>query len=135
RLTRGRIEERALSGGERLAPEPAAILEVQVEPPEHAEPAHRRQVERVHLRIVDLAREGLIRPADEIRGLVRALVPGLEFDERTAGVLAGAGEARAGDEEHPRDVRTRRQDGVDMLQHLAGARERAPAGSCTSTSV
>src|SRR5205823_6783603 len=106
RLTRGRIEERALSGGERLAPEPAAILEVQVEAPEHSEPAHRRQVERVHLRIVDLAREGLIRPADEIRGLVRALVPGLEFDERTGGVLAGAGEARAGDEEHPRDVRT-----------------------------
>ncbi len=88
---RGQAEELVARAPAALVAQPGAILELQLEAAGVAELAHGRRREDEDVRLLDRRRALLVRAPPPLRALSRApgaLVPGLEPDERDAGVLA-----------------------------------------------
>src|SRR3546814_340240 len=86
-----------------------------------AEALDRRRRQREGEAVLDLHEPAVHPPGDSACGILgAALAPVLQSDEGEAGILAGAGEAEAGDRHDALHRRLLPEGGLDLLDHLEG---------------
>src|SRR3546814_10650275 len=86
-------------GTQRVLPKAAAILQAEGEAAGGAEALDRRRRQREGEAVLDLHEPAVHPPGDSACGILgAALAPVLQSDEGEAGILAGAGEAEAGED-------------------------------------
>ncbi len=122
----GRADDRVRGAQQRLDALVGAVLQLEREAALEAQARHRRRHDRERLR-AGIEEQPLVDPVEHRRHRVRGtrpLAPRLEADEHRRLVVAGAGEAEAGDVEDVGDLRLLVQDGLDVALDAVGVVER-----------